>query len=165
MSPLAKTVEAVLIIVLSLAAGYLCRRTGRLRAPQAPRISRTGLTFLSPVVTFLLMWALHPVGWGAAALPLICVLAILLMWPPAAWLGRRLFSDPASRAPWVICSMFSNQGTTYGTFICYIALGAQGAALATIFVLPFPATIALIVRFRQIVNRHSQPSLFPQPSP
>jgi len=144
MSPSAKTIEAVLVIVLSLAAGYFCRRRGLLAPPQAPRISRTGLTFLSPVVTFLVMWALQPVGWGAAALPLICALIILLMWPLAAPLGRRLFSDPASRAPWALCSMFSNQGTTYGTFICYIALGAQGAALATIFVLPFMPLIYLL---------------------
>ena len=40
--------------------------------------------------------------------------------------------------------MFSNQGTTYGTFICYIALGAQGAALATIFVLPFAPMLYLL---------------------
>jgi predicted permease len=144
MTPLARTLEAVLLIVLSLAAGYLCRRRRVLPPALAPQISRTGLTFLSPVVTFLVMWALEPVGWGAAALPLICVLCILLMWPPAAALGRRLFSDPASQAPWAICAMFSNQGTTYGTFLCYIALGAQGAALATIFVLPFMPTLYLL---------------------
>ncbi len=144
MSPLAKTIEAVLVIVLALAAGYLCRRRGVLTALQAPRISRTGLTFLSPVVTFSVMWALQPVGWSAAALPVLCALLILLMWPLAAPLGRRLFTEPTSQAPWVLCAMFSNQGTTYGTFICYIALGAQGAALATIFVLPFMPMLYLL---------------------
>ncbi len=144
MTPFAKTLEAVLVIVLSLVAGYLCRRRGLLTPSRAPQISRTGLTFLSPAVTFLVMWALAPVGWGAAALPLICVLCILLMWPPAAGLGRRLFPEPGSRAAWTICAMFSNQGTTYGTFLCYIALGAQGAALATIFVLPFMPTLYLL---------------------
>jgi predicted permease len=144
MSPLFKTVEAILVIVLSLGAGYACRRRRWLEPAQAPAISRTGLTFFTPLVTFLVMWALEPVGWGAVALPLICVLAIFLMWPPAAWIGRRLFSDPQSQAPWVLCSIFSNQGTTYGTFICYIALGTQGAALGTLMVWPYTPLVYLL---------------------
>jgi predicted permease len=144
MSPLYKTVEATLVIVLSLAAGYACRKSGLLKVEQAPGISRVGLSFLNPAVTFLVMWALQPVGWETAALPLICALVIVLLWPPAAWLGRRLFAEPDSRAPWVLCSIFSNQGTTYGTFICYIALGAQGAALGTLFQVPYTPMLYLL---------------------
>ncbi len=159
MSPTAKTIEAVLVIVVSLGLGYFCRRRGWLNQEQSGKISRGGLTWLSPLVTCSVMWALRPVGWSAAFLPVVCTLCIVLMWPVAAALGRRLFSEPASRAPWVICAMFSNQGTTYGTFLCYIALGAQGAALASIFVLPFTPLIYLLGFF--IAGRYLGENLSP----
>ncbi|HEY3398105.1 MAG TPA: AEC family transporter [Armatimonadota bacterium] len=140
----AKTIEAFLVIVLSLAVGYAARKRGRLQSGQAVGVSRAGLTWLTPVVSFLVMWALRPVGWGAAALPMICALCIVLIWLPATLIARRLLSEPREQAAWIISAMFSNQGTTFGVFICFILLGAQGAALGTIYTLPFLPLLYLL---------------------
>lgn len=144
MSVTAKTIEGLAIIIGSLALGYLSRKAGLLRLEYARKINEANLSYFTPWVIILVVWALEPIGWQVAILPLICVLLILLMWPLAALLGRRQFTNPRSLAPWVICSMFSNQGFTFGAFLCYILLGTQGAALASIYTIPFSPMVYLV---------------------
>lgn len=159
MSPLFKTLEGVLVIVGALGLGYLARHRGWLSAERSSPISRAGLTYLSPVVIALVLWALVLPGWSVAALPVICALLILLAWPLSSWLGRGLFSAPRDRAPWILCSMFSNQGTTYGAFLCYLLLGVQGAALASFFCLPFAPLVYLLGFY--IAGRYVEGALSP----
>jgi predicted permease len=152
MSVTFKTIEGLIVIIGALGLGYGARRLGWVRVAAAPRISRTGMSYLSPVVLALVLWALVPVGWGVAALPVICVLLILLAWPLSLWIGRRLFHEPRDLAPWIICCMFCNGGTTYGAFLCYILLGVQGAALASVFFAPFTPLVYLLGFY--IAGRH-----------
>ncbi len=144
MSVTAKTIEGLAIIMGSLALGYLSRKAGWLRLERARKINEVNLSYFTPWVIILVLWALEPIGWEVAVLPVISALAILLMWPLAALLGQRLFTEPRSLAPWVICSMFSNQGFTFGGFLCYILLGTQGAALASIYTIPFAPMVYLV---------------------
>ena len=144
MSPLAKTLEGVAVIIGSLALGYLARKRGWLREEKAGSINRSTLTFLSPWVSLVAMWALKSPGGSVLALPAICALVILLTGPLAVWSARRLFPDRPSRGPWVLCAMFSNQGTTYGAFLCYLLLGTQGAALGLLFMIPLGPMLYLL---------------------
>lgn len=144
MSVTFKTIEGLLVIIGALGLGYGCRRARWIQPESASRVSRAGLSYLSPWVMGLVLWALQPLGWKLVALPIVCTSLILLTWPLGAWVGRRLFSEPRDLAPWIICATFSNGGTTYGAFLCYILLGAQGAALAAIYWLPFTPLVYLL---------------------
>jgi len=137
MDLLPKVIEAVSVILGGLTAGYIARRWGWLPGSTAELLTRWLLAYIQPAPIVLALWSL-PVGdWKAAVLPLIYVILTVLMWPAAALAANILRLDSIEKASLILPAMFSNQGFTYGSFVCYIAMGPQGLAMATLFILPF----------------------------
>ncbi len=134
--------QARLILMLSvilgaLTLGYLARKLGVLPAQLSRRISRFAMTWLQPPLIALLIWGLQAPSWRTALLPGILAALIALNWPVGA-LGSRILGLRRDRAgSFVLSSMFSNMGLTYGAFVCYILLGERGAALGMIWILSF----------------------------
>jgi predicted permease len=146
-------------MVVSLALGYLSRRLGLLHDEHARRITATSVSYLLPIAVIFAFWSLRPQGWETLALPAISILLPLLLLPVAALAGRFWFREPESFSPWVICSMFSNQGFTYGAFLCYVLLDTQGVALATLWTIPFTPMIYLVGFY--LASRWSQAEASP----
>ncbi len=141
MDLLPKVIEAVAVIVVGLAAGYLARRRGWLPSSAAPRITRFVLAYVNWAPIVLALWSLPVESWYAATLPVIFVVQTVLLWPVAYLATRVLKLDNEETATLIPAAMFGNQGLTYGSFVCYIAMGPAGLALATLYLLPFGVTL------------------------
>ena len=136
-----KAVEAVVVLFVGLMAGYLARRQGWLPATAARPLTRWLLAHLNPVVIVLALWTLPVDDWKAAALPVIYVIHTMLLWLAAVVAAEVLGLDNREKASLILPAMFSNQGFTYGVFVCYVAMGPEGLALATLYMLPFSALL------------------------
>ena len=125
------------VIIGALVAGYLARRSERFPADCSGGITRSAMSYLQPIPLMLMIWGLEPPGWQTSLLPFFSAALILLIWP-VSWLFARLLRlDARGTGSFVIISMFSNVGLTYGAFVCYILLGELGAALGLIYCLAF----------------------------
>ncbi|HCU37524.1 MAG TPA: hypothetical protein DGT21_19455 [Armatimonadetes bacterium] len=138
------TIRTVAVILGSLTVGYGLRKSGRVAEATGTSINRIALTFVQPLVICVALWSMAPPDWHTLALPLYGLCLIVLMWPVGAVVSRLLPMDRPSRGSFVTCSMFSNVGFTYGTFIAYVLLGPEGAALGALYCVSFsPAFFTL----------------------
>ncbi|MBC7288261.1 MAG: AEC family transporter [Armatimonadetes bacterium] len=137
MSPLVfRATETMVVILGGLAAGYTARRRG-LPDRYSPAIQEFTLIYVEPVVIVLSLWSLNAQGLRMFLLPLLAGLLIVLMWPVGDFAGRLLGLRAGDLGAYVVCSMFSNVGITYGTFLCYALLGERGVALGYLYVTSF----------------------------
>ncbi len=136
-----KAVEAVVVLFMGLTMGYLARRRGWLPGTASRPLTCWLLAHLNPIVIVLALWSLPVDDWKAAALPLIYVAQTMLLWVAAVAAAEVLGLSSRKKASLIPPAMFSNQGFTYGSFVCYVAMGPEGLALATLYVLPFSALL------------------------
>ena len=130
-------IRTMTVILGALAAGYCLRKSGHASASLSSSVNRTTLTFIQPVVIGIVLWSMKSLDWRTFALPAFGVTLIVIMWPIGALMARLLPTDRPSRGSFVTASMFSNVGFTYGTFVAFVALGAQGAALGALYCVSF----------------------------
>ncbi|MGC9319938.1 MAG: AEC family transporter [Armatimonadota bacterium] len=125
------------VILGSLALGYAARKLRWLPHELSSDISCFAMGWVQPALLALLIWGLEAPGWRTALLPAMLAVEITLLWPIGASLARLMGLRRPQAGPFTLACMFSNQGLTYGAFVCYILLGEQGAALGMIWVLSF----------------------------
>lgn len=125
------------VILGSLALGYLARKLKLLPVLLSPRITRTTMIWLQPVLVALLIWGLVAPGWRTALLPVMAAVLMAVMWPVGAAVARVQGLARPQAGSLVASCMFSNLGLTFGAFICYVLLGEQGAALGMIWCIAF----------------------------
>lgn len=131
------TLRTMTVISGGLFAGYCLRRTGRSKPGWSPAINRFTLVWAQPVVMFLALWSMKTPDWRALALPVYSVVLIVVMWPIGALVSRLLHLDRSDTGSFTTAAIFSNQGFTYGTFLTFVALGTQGAALGSVYCISF----------------------------
>jgi len=141
MDTIPKAAEAILVLIVGLMAGYLVRRRGWLPETAATPLTRWLLAHVNPIVAVLALWTLPVDNWKAAALPAIYLIHTMLLWPAAVVMAEVLGLDSREKASLIPPAMFSNQGFTYGVLVCYFAMGSEGLALATLYMLPFSALL------------------------
>jgi len=141
MDTIPKAAEAVVVLIMGLMAGYLARRRGWLPETSARPLTRWLLAYVNPIVAVLALWTLPVDNWKAAALPAIYLIHTMLLWPAAVVMAEVLRLDSREKASLIPPAMFSNQGFTYGVLVCYFAMGSEGLALATLYMLPFSALL------------------------
>ncbi len=134
------TIRTVTVILGALMGGYCLRKSGRASASLATPLNRITLTYVQPSVIGLALWAMKTPDARTLVLPLFGVALIVVMWPVVTLIARLLHMDRADAGPFVTASMFSNVGFTYGTFIAFVALGPQGAALGALYCASFMPT-------------------------
>ncbi|MFW6438111.1 MAG: AEC family transporter, partial [Armatimonadota bacterium] len=127
----------VSVIVGSLAIGYIARKTRLLPTELSPKITRAAMIWMQPPLLALLIWGLEAPGWRVALLPVMAAAIIILMWPIGAAAGRMMGLTRPQAGSFTLSCMYSNQGLTYGAFVCFILLGEQGAALGMIWCMSF----------------------------
>jgi predicted permease len=138
------TIRTMTVILGALVAGYCLRKSGRAGAGLGSRVNRLTLTYIQPFVIGIALWSMQRPDWRTLALPLFGVAMIVVMWPLSAGIARLLPLDRPARGTYIASSIFSNVGFTYGTFIAFVALGAQGAALGALYCVSFmPAFFTL----------------------
>jgi malate permease and related proteins len=141
------TIRTMTVILGGLVLGYCLRRSGRTGPGLGTLVNRLALIWVQPVVMCLALWSMKQPDLGTLALPLYAVALILLMWPVSALLARGTpgaRGDRATSGSVVLAGMFSNVGFTYGTFLAFVLLGANGAALASVYCMSFmPAVFTL----------------------
>lgn len=133
----AKLILMLSVILGSLVIGYLARKLGLAPVSLSPRITRTTMTWVQPVLVALLIWGLEAPGWRTALLPVLAATLMLVMWPVGAGIARLQGLARPQAGSMVASCMFSNLGLTFGAFICYVLLGEQGAALGMIWCIAF----------------------------
>ncbi len=136
-----KVIQIIVVILGGLVAGYLFRRFNWLAATWSPRITRATLAYVQPFPIALAIWGLQVHSWRAILLPVFGAVLAILMLVVGALVARGQQLDRRSQAAFVLPTMFSNTGTTYGAFLCFVLMGAQGLALATIYTLSFAPMI------------------------
>ena len=125
------------VILGGLLAGYCLRKSGRLSEETGSAINRWAMAYLQPIVIILALWVMDRPGWREIALPVYAALLIVLMWPVSLGMARALGLPRGGKGAFIGSGMFSNVGYTYGTFIAFVALGPQGAALGSLYCLSF----------------------------
>lgn len=122
----------------SLALGYALRRG----QTASPSLMRFAILFLDAPIFAYTFWRLDLVqARHFAAIPAASILLVLFpLFLSAIW-ARRLLAAPASRGGFVLTAAFSNIGTTGGAFLCYLAFGFNGLALAYLYLLPYPILV------------------------
>ncbi|MEN6401149.1 MAG: hypothetical protein ABFD94_04340 [Armatimonadia bacterium] len=131
------TIRTMVVILGGLMVGYCLRKSGWMAEEKGNTVNRIALVWVQPFVIGLALWMMKSVDWQALLLPLYGLVLILLMWPVSAAVGRCMRLDRSSMGVFVTASMFSNVGFTFGTFLCYVALGPPGAALGSLYCVSF----------------------------
>lgn len=141
------TIRTMTVILGGLVLGYCLRRSGRTGPGLGTAVNRFALIWVQPVVMCLALWTMEQPDLGTLALPIYAVALIFLMWPVSALIVRATPSargDASTEGTVVLAGMFSNVGFTYGTFLAFVLLGANGAALASVYCMAFmPAVFTL----------------------
>lgn len=138
------TIRTMAVIVGGLVLGYCLRRSGRTGPGLGTLVNRLALIWVQPIVMGLALWTMKQPDLRTLALPVYAVVLMLVMWSLTALSARRHPGDSETRGSLVLAGMFSNVGFTYGTFLAFVVLGAQGAALASVFCMSFmPAVFTL----------------------
>jgi predicted permease len=138
------TIRTVTVIIGSLMLGYALRKSGRASQGFADSLNRFTLAWGQSVVIALSLWTMKSPDARTLMLPVYGIILILLMWPPTALLARFMRQDRPTTGSSALAGMFSNVGFTYGTFLCFVALGPQGAALGSVYCASFmPAVFTL----------------------
>jgi malonate transporter len=146
-----KVARMLMVIVGSLTAGYLTRRSRRLPSARSTPITRSTMAYLQPIPLALMIWGLDPPGWQTSLLPFLAAALMLITWPVAWLVARLLRLDAPATGSFIVSAMFSNIGLTYGAFVCYILLGELGAALGLIYCLAFSPMLYSVGFF---IGRH-----------
>lgn len=131
------TIRTVTVILGALVAGYGLRKSGRAGPDWGPRVNRLALVWVQPLVIAVALWAMKRPDWQTLALPLFAFAHMVVMWPLGALAARLLPMSRPDRGAFVGSAIFNNQGFTYGTFLAFVALGSQGAALGSVYCIAF----------------------------
>ncbi len=138
----------LVVMATALVVGYRVKaRTGDC-LPLSKGLTRVGLVWLDPLNIVLALWAQSFADTRVLLLPavgtvLTCIPAVLM----AAIARARSLPRPRAGAL-VAASMFSNQGTTFGTFLAFVLAGEAGFAAASLYTLyfyPLFFTLGLVV--------------------
>lgn len=141
------------VILGGLIAGYCLRKSGRVAETWAGPVNRATLTWIQPTVICLALWAMKRPDARTLALPIFGIALYVALWPVGAALSRLMRLPRADAGPFTTATMFSNVGFTYGTFLAFAALGAEGAALGSLYCASFMPGVFTLGFF--IGRRHS----------
>jgi predicted permease len=97
-------------------------------------LTRIFLIFLTPLITLNSFWSIEFSGAQFLTLPLISVGLQSLSLLTALLLARALGLNSAEKGSFVACSVFSNQGSTLGMFLCFILFGQEGLYLGSWYI-------------------------------
>ncbi len=137
-------IRTFIVILGSLAVGYCLRKAGRVQPAFGTVINRVGLTWTQAPIIAVALWATTSLDVQSLVLPLYALILIIIMWPVGAVMSRGMKMNRLDRGTFITGSMFSNVGFTYGTFLTYVALGTQGAALGALYALSFMPAFYII---------------------
>jgi predicted permease len=99
----------VLLLIGLFAAGFAARRAGWLKPPHAGRMLQLVITVGLPAL-FLADVSRIPLRADLVALPVSCVLIVLVTWMVSLWLGRGMQLQRAQQGAMTICGMSVNNG-------------------------------------------------------
>lgn len=134
-------IRTMTVILGGLIIGYGLRKSGRVGDSVAGPVNRTTLTYIQPVVICLALWIMKRPAPHTLALPVFGVALVVAMWGVGVALARVLRMERDHAGAFIISCMFSNVGFTYGTFVAFAALGAEGAALGSLYCASFMPTV------------------------
>jgi predicted permease len=104
------SVEIRVVLLIGLfAAGFVARRAGWLKPPHAGRMLQLVITVGLPAL-FLADVSRIPLRADLVALPVSCVLIVLVTWLVSLGLGRGMRLQPAQQGAMTICGMSVNNG-------------------------------------------------------
>ncbi|MFO7946229.1 MAG: AEC family transporter [Armatimonadota bacterium] len=150
--------RTMVVILGGLIIGYTLRKSGRLPEQASTPLNEFVLTYIQPFVIALALWSMEPPDLQTLALPIFDIALILCLWPAGILISRLIRMDRPSRGSFVLMTMFSNVGFTYGTFLAYVAIGPQGAALGALYCvsfLPVLFTVGFFVARRHAPGSHA----------
>lgn len=132
-----KFVFLLLLIWVSLIAGYVAKRKGYLAKEASSSITKTVILFGQPIIICLVFWTLKISDLRILVLPFIgLILSVLGILPGKvfSYLHKHNLKDTVT---YLSCAMFSNIGQSLGGFMCFLLLGEQGLALAILYSIYF----------------------------
>jgi predicted permease len=140
----------MVVIIGSMLAGYLLRKTGRVREGLAERLMTIVMVFGYTSQTVLTVWSTR-LHLSDAWLPILGGLEIIIMTGLGVLLARPMTRDRLQRGVFAVSSGIGNTGSTMGGFVCYLLLGAAGMGLTGVLGLCWTPVIVL---FLYPVSRH-----------
>jgi predicted permease len=147
------------LILLSMAAGYFARRSGRLQESFARRMMTVVLVAGYPGVGFLAIWKIQ-VQWCDAWLPVLGFVQATVLALTALGVGRWLLRERLQRGMVGLACGVGNHGVTMAGFVVFLLFGDYGLGLNTIYALY--TFFALVLLSYTIAQRYAQ-DVAPQP--
>ncbi len=126
------------LVYVPLAAGAIAKRSGLLKKDISRPVMRVTWLTLEPLVVAYAFWSLDLERVAdLAAAPILGVAWMIAMLVPAVIAASWLKLEHPRRGNFLLATMFSNNGTTLGAFLCMLLLGKEGLAMAALLVLGF----------------------------
>lgn len=127
-------------ILFGLLAGYAIRTFADRSGPKASAtvqalrkwLQRTALLFINPVAILGAVWIVQIHDVSLAALPLLCLCAIVAGGLAALFASRALGHSPERTGSMLCCGAFTNIGSI-GALLCFLFLGERAFALVPIY--------------------------------
>jgi len=127
----------------SLLIGFWLGRQGLFTEPQAKRLIRFVVKWLSPIVLCLSFWRLQVTDPAPLLLPLIgCLVSLLALLPAWGYVRLAKLSGPQTGS-FLTCAMFSNLGFL-GAFVAFALFGEVAYSLAMLYLLYFSPCFYLV---------------------
>jgi predicted permease len=132
-----------LVVIVSMAAGYLSRRRNWVSPATGERL----MTFVAvvgyPVVGFLTLWGtrLHR---SDALMPILAVAHTVIMTFVALGISRWITADRAEKGLFAIAGGLGNNGFTMGAFVLYLLEGETGMGIANIYFILFMLVVVFV---------------------
>ncbi len=123
---------SLVLIALSMTAGYISRTRGYLREESARKVMAVVMIVGYPTVGFFAIWNI-PLQWSDAWLPVLGVAQATLLSLFALWAGRWLFADKLERGLVGFSCGVGNHGITMAGFVVFLIFGSRGLALNTVY--------------------------------
>jgi hypothetical protein len=132
-----------LLMTLSLAGGYACRKLRLLGARAAGVLMTSVAVFGYPLVSLLAIWN-TPLHARDIWLPVLSVVQMFLLAGAGLVLAGRLTDDRGERGLLTVTSAFGNHGLTMGGFVVFLILGEHGLGLANVYFMLFAPMVVLL---------------------
>lgn len=133
-----------LMILGSLAAGYVVRRLGLLPESAARRLMTPVVVFFYPIIPLLALWV-TPLRWGDLWLPALAAAQMALLAGLGVALGRLLTKDRVEEGMFALASASPNCGLTMGAFVAYMVHDENGLGISNIYGLMWTPMLVLML--------------------
>jgi predicted permease len=130
-----RLILALSILIFGLVGGYFFKNKFKNPEDSSGKLLKFAIVFLNPLINLIAIWGLPSLTAKLLLLPLTGFILAAFHFIPAFIFPRLMKYSPKQTGSFILSTLISNIGFPMGGFLCYLFLGQEGYALATIYIL------------------------------